>query len=140
MDRKYRQRGYQDSDRDERSSSSQGRRPPPENLGGPRPLSMPGRHMVMRCAGCGTLLPTGIDTSGRCPRCNYELHSCKQCANFDPASRFECSKPIPELIARKDARNQCTFYEPRMTVERETTSTASRPLDARSAFENLFKK
>ena len=81
-----------------------------------------------------------------------ELHSCKQCAYFDTAARFECMKPVPERIARKDQRNDCAFYEFRTTIEKDTAPSApaanpsafpervSRPLDARQAFENLFKK
>lgn len=134
-DRKYKQRGYQDSDRE----APRERRPPREDLGGPRKLSMPARRTVLRCAGCGVILPPDVDTKGQCPRCRFELHSCKQCAYFDTGSRFECAKPIPERIPRKDARNQCLLYEARMTVERDTSSGA-RPADARAAFDNLFKK
>jgi hypothetical protein len=50
-------------------------------------------------------------------------------------------QPIPERIARKDARNECTFYSIRVMVEKETsTPTPVRADDARKAFENLFKK
>jgi len=50
-------------------------------------------------------------------------------------------QPIPERIPRKDARNECSFYEMRVTREKETSTPASlRPNDARQAFENLFKK
>lgn len=50
-------------------------------------------------------------------------------------------QPITERIARKDARNECTFYEIRVTREKETSTPASlRPSDARQAFEKLFKK
>lgn len=50
-------------------------------------------------------------------------------------------KPIPQRIARKDARNECTFYSMRVRLEKETsTPIAARPQDARTAFENLFKK
>jgi len=145
-DRKYKQRGYQDSGREEKRPD---RRPPRENLGGPRMLNMPGRSTVLRCSSCGSVLPLDIDTSGQCPRCSFELHSCKQCMYFDTSSRFECAKPIPVRIARKDARNDCTFYEPRATVERETGSAGvtgratvapTRPSDARAAFDSLFKK
>lgn len=136
-DRKYRQHGYQDSDRDERPAQ---RRPPRENLGGPRQLNMPARRSLMRCAGCGAILPQGADTNGQCPRCQFELHSCKQCAFFDTAARFECAKPVAARIARKDARNECSFYQVRVTVERDTGSAAARPPDARAAFEALFKK
>jgi hypothetical protein len=62
-------------------------------------------------------------------------------------------KPVPERIPRKDQVNDCTFYEFRTTIEKDTAPSApqtapvpaldrpvSRPLDARQAFENLFKK
>jgi hypothetical protein len=64
-------------------------------------------------------------------------------------------QPVPERITPKDGKNTCKFYEFRMTVEKDTAPTSyqqpaqaavtpevspSRPLDARQAFENLFKK
>ncbi len=135
MERKYRQRGYQDSDRDRPDKERPQKKP---ETFGPRTPTMPGRRSIFRCAACATVLPTGIDPQGKCPRCGFELHSCKQCAYFDTSSRFECTQPIPERIVKKDARNNCSFYAPRITVERETST--SKPLDARAAFENLFKK
>ena len=133
MERKYRQRGYQDSGR-ERPEKTEKR---PETYG-PRTPTLPARRSLLRCAGCGVVLPTGIDTRGKCPQCGFELHSCKQCAYFDTSSRFECTRPIAERIVKKDAKNNCSFYAPRLTVERETST--AKPADARSAFENLFKK
>jgi hypothetical protein len=102
---------------------------------------MPGTHTVSRCAQCGTLLPAGVESTGQCPKCDVALHSCRQCTYFDTSSRFECSQPIAERIARKDERNDCTFFSMRVRVEKETsTPKAARPQDARQAFENLFKK
>jgi hypothetical protein len=147
-DRKYRQRGYQDSDRDRRDRPS-GQRPGPKpETFGPRTPNFSPAHTVVRCAGCGTILPADFDPKGRCPRCGFELHSCKQCLYFDTAARFECSQPITVRIARKDARNECTFYAPRTTIERQTSPgsgqnsalTQRAPTDPRQAFENLFKK
>jgi predicted RNA-binding Zn-ribbon protein involved in translation (DUF1610 family) len=127
-------------DRGEEKSGRREAPRPKENLGGPRPLQMPGKRMVSRCAQCGTVIPTLGDPPAQCPKCGYELHSCKQCTFFDPSARLECRQPISERMARKDVRNQCTFYELRTTVERETSSAAARVDDARKAFENLFKK
>jgi len=136
MDRKYRQRGYMDSDRDrERPAHKPG--PKPETFG-PRTPKLPAKREVVRCASCAMVLPVGIDFTGKCPRCNFELHSCKQCAFFDTSSRFECTQPISARIPKKDARNHCNFYSPRATIERETSTP--KPLDARAAFENLFRK
>lgn len=134
---KYRQRGYMESER----GAPREKRPAPkgEQLG-PRTPQMPGSQAVSRCGGCGVILPTGLDPNGKCPRCGFELHSCKQCVYFDPASRFECTQPIPARISKKDARNDCTFYSLRTTVERQTSPGASRPDDPRTAFERLFKK
>jgi len=138
-DRKYRQHGYQDSGEKREPRSAE--KPVRKDTFGPRPLQMPGTHAVSRCAQCGTLLPSGIEPASKCPKCGFELHSCRQCTYFDTSSRFECSQPIPERIARKDERNDCTFYSMRVRVEKETsTPAAARPTDARQAFENLFKK
>lgn len=141
-DRKYRQRGYQDSGRgDERQKESAGAPPPKKDTFGPRAIQMPGTHAVSRCAQCGALLQNLAEPPGQCPKCGFELHSCRQCTYFDTSSRFECTQPIPERIARKDARNECTFYAMRVRVEKETsTPSAARPENARQAFENLFKK
>lgn len=139
MSRKYRQPGYMDSGQREKREKKEAPRGPRETLG-PRTPQMPGKRSLSRCAQCGTVLPPTIDLFGQCPKCQFELHSCKQCAHFDGASRFECTQPIPERIARKDAHNDCQLYELRVSVERETSPGALRPEDARQAFENLFKK
>jgi len=47
---------------------------------------------------------------------------------------------IQERIARKDARNECTFYSISVRVEKQTsTGPAAQPNSARQAFDNLFK-
>jgi hypothetical protein len=142
---KYRQHGYQDRDREEKPRKESGERPAPvpaqrrDYSMGPKPVNLPGTRAVSRCTQCGTVLPT--PPGDKCLKCGFELHSCKQCTHFDPGSRFECMQPITVRIPRKDARNECTFYEIRVTREKETSTPASlRPSDARQAFENLFKK
>ncbi len=141
-DRKYRQRGYQDSGQSsqKREVSERSDKPKKETFG-PRAIQMPGTRTVSRCSQCGTLLESLNEPVGQCPKCSFELHSCKQCTYFDTSSRFECTQPIPERIPRKDQRNDCSFYSIRMMVEKETsTPKALRPTDARQAFDNLFKK
>ena len=155
MERKYRQRGYMDGDKPEKKKDRPPEGRPRQEQIGPRTPRMVGTVTRARCANCGNVLLPGFDASGQCPRCNLELHCCKQCVHFDTAVRFECTQPIPERISPKDAQNNCTFYEFRMTIEKDTAPTTysqpaqqaaiaaappSRPLDARQAFENLFKK
>src|SRR5258706_8316163 len=134
MDRKYKQRGYQqDDERPAHRESHEKRDKPP---GAPRtPMShdrprspvMPGRRGLSRCAACGTILPGDVDAKGKCPKCAFELHSCKQCVNFDTGQRFECIKPITVRVAKKDAQNDCTYYEMKVTVEKETSSAGMAP-------------
>ncbi len=139
-DRKYRQRGYQDSDRPERDKKA---RPPKPEIFGPRTPKLPGSHSVSRCGGCGTVLAPDVDPQGKCPRCGFELHSCKQCAYFDASARFECTQPVLVRIPRKDAKNECRYFAMRVTIEKQTKlpqGESTRPDDPRTAFENLFKK
>jgi hypothetical protein len=144
-ERKYRQRGYQDDPRDRerpgQGSSNQAKReqaPRGQPPLAPKTPNMPGFRDVVRCARCGNVLspPIGLDT--RCERCGSELHSCAQCAHFDTGSRFECTQPIEARITPKDAKNACTFFAARVTMERETKSSGQAPT-ARQAFDDLFK-
>jgi predicted RNA-binding Zn-ribbon protein involved in translation (DUF1610 family) len=141
-DAKYRQRGYQDSGRDKPRTEHE-KPAPRKDTFGPRPMQMPGTHAVSRCAQCGTVLAAVTEPVGQCPKCGFELHSCKQCANFDPAQRFECSQPVPERVAKKDALNSCRFYSISVRVEKQTSTgtaaTPGSPNAARQAFDNLFK-
>ncbi|MGC2193870.1 MAG: hypothetical protein WA628_04280 [Terriglobales bacterium] len=141
-DRKYRQHGYQDSgEKSQKSGEKSGDRPLRKDTFGPRPLQMAGKRTVSRCSQCGTVLPLPGEIPEKCPKCAFDLHSCKQCMYFDPSSRFECMQPVPERISRKDVRNVCTFYAIRVTTEKETTTpAAAKPASARQAFDDLFKK
>ncbi len=158
-DRKYKSHGYMDSDRDQ-SQGFRGRddRPrqqgpkPPIDVTGPRLPRMVQAVTAARCWNCATTLPLGVDFKGACPKCNSDLHCCKQCAHFEPSTRFQCLKPVPVRIAPKDTANECELFSSRVTVAREGTSpgmSASQgtmtqaprtPADARAAFDNLFKK
>jgi hypothetical protein len=149
-DRKYRQKGYQDTDRDRgpiRKPEQQRQGPrPPIDVTGPRLPRLVQTVVAARCYNCSTTLPVGTDFKGTCPKCASPLHCCKQCAHFEPSTRFQCLKPIPERIAAKDKANDCTWFEQRVTVAREATPGNSTPVaprspsDARAAFDNLFKK
>jgi hypothetical protein len=157
-DRKYKQRGYMDSDRAESRGARQGdERPkqqgprPPIDITGPRLPRLVQAVTAARCFNCSAPLPNGIDWNGNCPKCNAPLHCCKQCAHFEPSTRFQCLKPIPVRIAYKDAANTCNLFSPRVTVARDGAPPApmagpiidpgpKTPNDARSAFDKLFKK
>jgi len=145
-DRKYRQRGYQDDDR-ERAPKPAARKPqePGAPAGArrisqdaPKNINMPGFREVVRCSQCGNPVSPEIGFDTRCPRCGNDLHACAQCVSFDPGSRFECmDHALTARVSPKNTRNACTLFAPRTTVERETTTPRSD--DARKAFDDLFK-
>ena len=144
-DRKYRQSGYQDDDRKGPRRESTPRKPPapfdPRIPRDPRAPNMPGFRDVFRCARCGNIEGLDVGSLSRCTKCGVELHACVHCASFDAGARLECMQPIPARVSPKDMANACTFYSPRVKVERETGSTpaASGSTSARKAFDDLFK-
>ena len=162
-DRKYNQRGYQESSRDssrDLSGSHDSRREERPRPQGPRqPIDVTGPRLprlvqavaATRCFNCATTLLTGADFPAECPKCHSALHCCKQCSYFEPSTRFQCTKPVPVRIAVKDQANECTLFKPRVTVARDSAapppvaSAAGPPAprnadDARAAFDSLFKK
>lgn len=138
-DRKYRHRGYMDSDREPQRSKPAGKpQAKPQDREGPRSPKMMAFGETVNCASCGAKAPPNINVDSSCPNCKAELHTCRQCNYFDPGARFECRKPIPARILNKNARNTCELFAARIVVERETSSGP--PTDARQAFAKLFKK
>jgi len=138
-DRKYRQRGYMDSDREPQRPKPQSKpQAKPQDREGPRSPKMMAFGESSKCSACGAKTPANISFESSCPKCHADLHSCRQCTYFDPGARFECGKPIAARIMNKHARNECELFAARIVVERETSSGS--PTDARQAFANLFKK
>ena len=170
-DRKYKQNGYQDSGRDhhERREDRRDDRPKPQgpklpiDVTGPRLPRMVQAVSASRCYNCATTLGPGTDFRANCPKCNAALHCCKQCAYFEPSTRFQCKKPILARIAMKDQANECDQFRARVTVARDAVpgggGIALPPLgsagpslslptvpeprtssEARAAFDSLFRK
>lgn len=146
-DRKYRQRGYQDDSRDRERSPSAPRKPPEprapgrqlQSASGPKTPNLMGTHEVFKCARCGHRLQPPVGTTDRCARCGTAVHSCVNCVSFDTGARWECSQQaLTARITPKDEQNSCAFFEPRTTVERQT-STQAPTNNARQAFDDLFK-
>jgi len=137
MDRKYRQRGYMSEEKQPRPRAA------PQQKGDMRPPNLPPMVEVTRCSLCGAQVRVelgGIPIDSTCPKCQADLHVCKNCVSFDPGARFQCRKPVTQRIAKKDVRNECESFEPRKTLERQTTTAQADGRDPRSAFDKLFKR
>jgi hypothetical protein len=141
-DRKYRQRGYQDDNRDrqpahDRDGAAKPKPRPEDRPPGPRAPNMPDFRTVVRCHRCGALVNTVVLVSTTCAKCHVPLHCCAQCESFNPAAHYECMQVIPARVSPKDALTTCAHFEARSTVERETGSV--RQTTAKSAFDDLFR-
>jgi len=140
-DRKYRQRGYQDSGSP--SPRSRGPQPPREKPEGPRGrgLGAP-TETVFRCARCGEKRaiadPIAVDTV--CAKCGADLHTCTNCIHFDTAARSECRRhaEIPARVLKKSTRNECPLFAPK-TAQELGKGDKPAPGSARAAFDALFK-
>ena len=140
MSRKYRQAGYQEEEREKRP------KPPP-----PRAKGAAGRietrfHLITRCNNCAAEIQVSeqVQVTDKCKNCGTDLHTCRNCLNFDPSARNECTKPIEARVTNKSANNFCIMFEPKVLVEKQGSGAApaaTRTVDShRQAFLDLFKK
>ena len=148
MNRKYRQRGYMDSDSESRD------RPKPQLRNSltteERIQKRSLRHAidreareVLRCHNCGRAVEAveTIAAETQCPHCRAPLHCCRTCTHFDSAARWQCRAEIAEPVGDKNKANQCAEYQPRLVLDvtgRRTGTPKSN--DPKSQFENLFKR
>jgi hypothetical protein len=98
------------------------------------------QRTVSRCGACGELLPIATASLEQCPSCRAAIHACRQCAHFDASRRFQCAQPIPARIEDKAAKNDCSWFTLRVSIERNASPDGKSAADIRRAFDNLFKK
>lgn len=153
-DRKYRHRGYQDAGGFSSHGSSgdqqrpQGPRPEPQRQrmeGAPRGRTAGGfGPEAFKCNQCGQLRHSlsELTSDELCGKCGADLHTCGNCRFFDTTTLWECRENIPARISGKHARNECTFFSPKIVkdLSADKGRQPQTPDDARKAFDALFKK
>src|SRR5688572_11170109 len=108
MERKYKQRGYAESDREERPKPVR-----PREKDGPKSPQMTAFQEVVRCAMCGAqsqVAVGGVTIDSTCGSCKSDLRTCKNCKFFDPGARFQCRTSIVEPVRNKTARTSCPQF------------------------------
>jgi hypothetical protein len=136
MSRKYRQAGYMDSNRERKP------KPPPRKKGSGGRVETK-FHLITRCNNCASeiQLMDEIRVTEKCNNCGTDLHTCRNCINFDPSARNECTKPVEVRISNKGVNNLCTFFEAKVLIEKKGSGAAPKAGDShRQAFLDLFKK
>jgi len=99
----------------------------------------------MTCWQCGRSieLKPGEAVSRResCPQCDTDLHSCRNCRHYDPNAHNQCREVQAEWVRSKDRNNYCDYFDPSGGgAGRGASATGPSPEDARSRFDDLFRK
>ena len=82
-----------------------------------------------------------ITRTAECPSCNADVHCCLNCVNYDTSAHNRCREPQAEWVTDRERANFCDYFKPNAQAAPALAKGQSGPLDeARSAFENLFKK
>jgi hypothetical protein len=99
---------------------------------------------MFHCWKCGVTidLPAGgrVGTRDGCPRCDADLHSCRNCGFYDPSKNNQCSESQAEWQRDKEVGNYCDYFRP--AAERDVAKGGSRPTpasEAKKKFDSLFK-
>ena len=114
----------------------------------PRPKGAAGRvetrfNLITRCNNCAAEIQVmeRIQVTDKCRNCGTDLHTCRNCRYFDPSARNECTQPVEMRVVNKGASNFCTYFEPKLLIEKQGSGAATTKLDSqRQAFYDLFKK
>lgn len=90
------------------------------------------------CWKCGTVW-SGDSQPGRgdaCPKCDFDLHSCKNCEHHDPTRHNECRIPETDLVRDREKSNFCEQF----TIKARTAGASQEdPLEkARKRLDSLF--
>jgi hypothetical protein len=123
--------------------SERERRPKPP----PREKGAAGRvetkfHLVTRCNNCAAeiQIQDQIQVTDKCTNCNTDLHTCRNCLNFDPSARNECTKPVEIRVVNKSVNNFCPLFKAKVLIEKKGSGAAPKVVDSnRQAFFDLFK-
>ena len=144
MERKYRQKGYQEESKDSPKERPKSRQ---DNFGPRQSAKIETRFTdVIRCSNCSTIFEVidgNVAFADQCKKCKSDLHSCKNCRYFDPGARFECQKPVDARIAKKTEKNMCMQFAVKVSVEKQLPAPETKRENissGRKAFDDLFKK
>jgi hypothetical protein len=94
----------------------------------------------MHCAACNrelTLAPgERLGFREACEGCDADLHSCVNCAHYDPGAHNDCREPSAEYVSDRERANRCDWFQP---GDREGGEASPRD-QALSDLDALFKK
>ena len=70
----------------------------------------------MNCAACNCEIAVApgerIGFRDTCEGCDADLHSCVNCAHYDPGAYNDCRESSAEYVADRDRANRCDWFQP----------------------------
>jgi hypothetical protein len=97
----------------------------------------------LTCWKCGSAIDVAsgsrVGTRDACPRCDADLHSCRNCRHFDPARHNQCLETQAEWVRDKEASNYCDYFSPGGPSRGSGARSISPADDVRKKFDDLFK-
>jgi hypothetical protein len=91
------------------------------------------------CFQCGQEIPAEqtILREDECPHCSSDLHACRNCRFYDPASSNQCSEPQADWITAKERANFCEYFD--FSGRSGPREGAPDSPSARDRFKKLFR-
>tara|TARA_B100001248_G_C27396202_1_gene465732 strand:+ start:255 stop:551 length:297 start_codon:yes stop_codon:yes gene_type:complete len=80
--------------------------------------------------------PERVSYREECDKCGADLHVCKTCEFYDPASYNECREPSADPVKDKERANYCDYYRPNSELKGGEDKRSAQL----AAAEALFKK
>jgi len=98
--------------------------------------------MTFLCWKCGKQIQyasgSRVGNRDTCPKCDADLHTCRNCQLYDPGKHNQCTETQAEWVRDKEAANYCDYFHPNLILmaRREPAAHAD---NAKKEFDSLFK-
>jgi hypothetical protein len=92
------------------------------------------------CHRCGKEVNAAdrVSRTATCSHCGSSLHSCLNCAFYDPHAHNKCREPQSEYVSDREKANFCDFFTFRESeLDKKTKDKVA---EAKKTWEELFKK
>ena len=95
----------------------------------------------VQCFKCGESLSLGTQVGFKecCPKCDSDLHCCKNCTFYDSNAYNSCRESQADRVVDKEKANFCDYFKISGGVKNITNSISDKKSKVQS-LEDLFKK
>ena len=94
------------------------------------------------CYACGSPLPAKdfLGFRDACPDCGRPVHICRNCRFYKPGAHWDCAETVGEPVTDKEKGNFCEWFAPDPNAGSTVKRDSSAAENARSKFDDLFKR